>query len=531
MDASMEKALAEEVECSSPQEDEDLPLESAAMRVEDVLQKEQAVQTDSRSHESAINTEPYWESQVEAMLDYSSSLMERRDCLMEEQEQEQMEHNKHIRQLQKEKEEATRKHQALLEKLDSLRVKLQLNNSKGTRKNFVSKRQEMSAEKSRAEEERNRLAKEFEESDTKLTALTKEQSEEQLRWREEVEELRGEMERLRKQAQEAERLALQDEIAAVEKQRDVAVSRIEDWLREVAQYLSILREEFPQQYHQERLSWEENVSAVRRNKAEVQSRFQEVLQQLHQGRELESLPRINVPSLPKVPTANLKFNQLMRSLAPSPPVNQHVAPPRHPFCHQPPPQHRHRYHPPPPHNFPLLHHPFQPPQPQYRAPARGTPPPSQSPSPPAQPLHPAAPSTPPPATPAQLDKWLEKLGAHFPQCNRTQLISLLRQVKLSRGTLAGMSMEEVVEQVGFKLVSNERLARDLPGPIQRPPQQRVAAAAGGGQTTRKLCLMCQYAVDPDQRHPLSCAHTVHKDCIQVWLQSSRNNSCPFCSSK
>ncbi|KAM4577634.1 uncharacterized protein rnf214 [Odontesthes bonariensis] len=552
--------------------DLELDLELSTMTVEELKQKVQATQTDSTTAESAANTRLDWESQVEAVFELSSSLKEQHDGLKKKQEEEESSQEKHKQQLQKKTEEAKRQHQALLEKLDSLRVKLQLNNYKATRKNFLSKKQEMTSEKKRAEEERNRLAKELEETNRKLTALTDEHTEEQQKWTEELEELRQEMERVRKEAQEAQLQALKDEVKAVEKQRDVAMSHIEAWLREVSQYLSAFRLEFPQQFPQERLKWEKKEGLVMKNKNELQNRFQEVLQQLQQGRELQSLPRINVPSLPQVPTADLRFKQVMQSVAQPP-----FTPPLQPMNHPPPPQrHPPYYHPrqrfPPP-NFNMLaqrgfprppppahgippyaehvqqkKHQFPPHvQPQFQPPVRKTPPPSLSPSPPVQPVYPVVPSPPPPAAPApaapsggKLDKVLEKLGARFPKCSKAQLTSLLQQVKSSRGTLAGMSMEEVIEQVSLKMAQSERSALgpisrpSPPGPIQRPtPPQQRAAAAGGGRPAgaQKRCLMCQNPVDPENRHPLSCSHTIHRDCIQMWLQSSKNNSCPFCPAK
>ncbi|KAF7643683.1 hypothetical protein LDENG_00235400 [Lucifuga dentata] len=540
--------------------------------MEEVMQKVQAVQTDSITAETGVNTEAGWENGVAAMLHYNHSLSEQHGKLQRKQEEQEAGHQKHKQQLQKKKEEVIRQHQALLEKLESVRVKLQLNNSKATKKNFLAKKQELSSEKNRAEEERNRLAKELEESERKLSQLTEEQCEEQQKWQEELEELRQEMEHVRKEVQEVELVALKDEIAAVEKQRENAMARIEAWLKTVAQYQSALRVDFPQQYVQERPEWEKQEVLVRRNQAELQNHFQEVLQQLQQGRDLESLPRINVPSLPQIPMAELRVNQMIQSLArpqfmppPSNPGNRAFPPHRHPhrYQHQPQnyytPQYRHRYlYHLPPHQY-RPHIPFPPPPHQYqhqsppplhtnfRAPPRVTPPPSLSPSPPVQPLHPVSPSSPPasataaPSVPAgKLDKVLEKLGARYPQCSRAQLTSLLQQVKSSRGTLAGMSMEEVIEQVGVTLTRNEKSVPGPiswpapPGPIQRPapvPQRAGPTGGAAAGAARKLCLMCQSHVDPESRHPLSCSHTVHRDCIQVWLQSSKNNSCPFCPAK
>ncbi|CAB1316305.1 unnamed protein product [Coregonus sp. 'balchen'] len=394
------------------------------------------------------------------------------------------------------------------------------------------------------EEERNRLSQELEETTRKLALLIEEQNQEKLMWERELADLNTEMERLQKESEEATQRALREEITALEMQRDVTMSEVDDWLKEADRYINTLGFDPSQQQHMHhRLEWENNVAVVHSSLAGLQNQFKEQLHLLQQGQPMESLPGVTLPHLPQVPTMGPP-NGLMSPMM--------YAPPRPPFQH---------FQMGPPNGMtftPQQHHPAA-----FTAPARVTPPPATSSTPHASalPSHPATPpvslftttmasaqplsSNNPPAA-GKLDNLLKRLGDRFPQCNRTQLMSVLQQIKNSRGTMAGMSIDEVTKQVAQRLAQNEKptgafLATQAQSSALQAPSrdphiphrdlQWPRSSRRGPHSNRKLCLMCQKHVEADSQHPMSCTHTVHKDCISVWLQSSKDNACPFCPAK
>lgn len=79
-----------------------------------MLQKTQPVQTESMTEESGVNTDADWESQLEAMSEYSSSLVEKVNALTRQREEEESTRKKEKGQLQKKKAEAVRQHQVRL---------------------------------------------------------------------------------------------------------------------------------------------------------------------------------------------------------------------------------------------------------------------------------------------------------------------------------------------------------------------------------------------------------------------------------
>ncbi|KAJ8266305.1 hypothetical protein GJAV_G00128890 [Gymnothorax javanicus] len=457
--------------------------------------REQCAQTDTWTSEVAVNTEEDWDS-----------LMWQRDTDI-------------------------RKQQALIDKMESLRVKLKLNCSKITRKNFILKVQELTKGKESLEEERNRLSLDLEETEKRLTALMEEQCQEKLTWERELAELRKEAEGARKEAEEACQSALKDEVLALEMQRDVTISQMEEWIAEAERYRQTLRFDTSPQNLQHRLDWDKSVNTGHVFLGNLQRQFNEQLLCLQRGQPLDSLPTVSLPPLPQVPTLELVLGPM--TPPPCPFVSMQTAP-RLP----PAPLSTYR----------------QPHPPSTETPARATP---EAVTPVSQCSLSSLPAT-ATSNPAQptgkLDKLLDKLGARFPACSRSTLIQVLQQIKTSRsGTIAGLSMEELSQQVAQRLTlmqqlhlgpvrppSGARNFSDFAEQLQRTPYPSEGPAVAEVYQTQlpqavtsslKMCLVCQSQVETGSEHDVGCSHVVHKKCISVWLQSTKNNSCPFCPSK
>lgn len=130
--------------------------------------------------DSGVNTDADWESQLAEVFSHNSILKEQLEVLMKQQQDETEQCNKEMQKALSKQEAAKQEHkaryffpsglghfglnrnislpshslcfQAVLQKLDSVRVKLQLNNSKATIKNFLANKEKMILERNKENE-------------------------------------------------------------------------------------------------------------------------------------------------------------------------------------------------------------------------------------------------------------------------------------------------------------------------------------------------------------------------------------------
>lgn len=278
--------------------------------------------------------------------------------------------------------------------------------------------------------------------------------------------------------------------------------------------------------------WEARLAGIKQMKANLREQFEAQIKQVKSGTKLGNLPSILAPNLPPPPSdPNLMLQKIAFANPPIP--NQSPA-------------------------VPLLA-PMPSKEPTFQQPFLGQTsflyqgPPTFTPgnflgslqSAPRLPgiadLH-GSTDVPGPQSTDKLNKILEKLQARFPQCNKAQLTDILQQVKMKRGTLAGLTVEKLCQLVATQLqepllreASNPALKVTQPIGHGRPQYQNtqrassfLPSATGAYAVRPQLCLICQKNVQSHDLQPMSCNHVMHIECIRFWAITNQNNSCPFC---
>uniref|UniRef100_A0A8C5K012 Ring finger protein 214 n=1 Tax=Jaculus jaculus TaxID=51337 RepID=A0A8C5K012_JACJA len=339
-------------------------------------------------------------------------------------------------------------------------------------------------------------------------------------WEMELDRLKNQDGEINRNIMEETERAWKAEILSLESRKELLVLKLEEAEKEAELHLTYLKSTPPtlDTVHSKQ-EWETRLNGVRLMKKNVRVSVKWLVRN---GAKLSSLPQIPTPTLPPPPSETdfmLQVFQPSPSLTPRMPfsIGQVTMPMVMPSAD------------PRSLSFPILNPTLsqsnQPSPPLPGSHGRNSPglgslvsphgphmPPAASiPPPPGLGGIKASTETPRPQPVDKLEKILEKLLTRFPQCNKAQMTNILQQIKTARTTMAGLTMEELIQLVAARLAEQERVAASAQGPA-----------------TCKLCLMCQKLVQPSELHPMACSHVLHKECIKFWAQTNTNDTCPFC---
>ncbi|XP_005988216.1 RING finger protein 214 isoform X2 [Latimeria chalumnae] len=493
------------------------------------LFQDASVQTDFKTVETEVNTDQDIEKYMEEVMSERKVLKECYQEVLDKQRQVENQLQENIKQLSE-----------LMGRKEDVKKKLEKE-----KKEFLQKEQDLQSEIEKLQENSKRLLKELEEKESRVAALIGEQTVEKEVWELEISELKLRQSKLNKTILGETERAVKAEVAALENRRDITIMKLDDAAKEAEQKLQQLRllPARAEVLHQ-RNKWETRLADIKAKRDNIGNQFNSHLQLVQNGAKLSSLPQIAVPSLHPAPAELMIPSSVSMPafhLPPFPLTGASVSMATQ-FPLPPPPAFQGRTTPVSAapvgsSSVPMVPAPIPPPPGlSFQAPLE------------AQSLQPHAKSG------DKLEKLLEKLLIKFPQCTRSQLTHILQQIKTSRGTMAGLLMEELAQQVALRLADQQaQMSAGVhvqplghvwpPGfpahvpqmnpPSSLPPGRTAAQASYTGkpsmtQSSRKLCLMCQEIVQLNDVHPMACSHTVHKECIKFWAQSNKNSSCPFC---
>ncbi|XDC62788.1 hypothetical protein R6Z07M_013970 [Ovis aries] len=493
--------------------------------------------TDFKTTDSEVNTDQDIEKNLDKMMTERTLLKERYQEVLDKQRQVENQLQVQLKQLQQRREEEMKNHQEILKAIQDVTIKREETKKKieKEKKEFLQKEQDLKAEIEKLCEKGRREV-----------------------WEMELDRLKNQDGEINRNIMEETERAWKAEILSLESRKELLVLKLEEAEKEAELHLTYLKSTPPTlETVRSKQEWETRLNGVRIMKKNVRDQFNNHIQLVRNGAKLSSLPQIPTPTLPPPPSETdfmLQVFQPSPSLAPRMPfsIGQVTMPMVMPSAD------------PRSLSFPILNpalsQPNQPSPPLPGSHGRNSPslgslvgphgphvPPAASiPPPPGLGAVKASTETPRPQPVDKLEKILEKLLTRFPQCNKAQMTNILQQIKTARTTMAGLTMEELIQLVAARLAEHERVAASTqplgriralyPAPlaqISTPmflPSAQVSypGRSSHAPATCKLCLMCQKLVQPSELHPMACTHVLHKECIKFWAQTNTNDTCPFC---
>ncbi|XP_078389040.1 RING finger protein 214-like isoform X3 [Cetorhinus maximus] len=488
-----------------------------------------SAQTDRVTADAVVNTDQDVERYMNEVTAEREVLKDRYQEVLDRQTQMENQLQVKVRRLQQRQEEEENIYQDNVKQVQEMKVKLEelKKKSEKEKKEFVQKEQELKNEVARLYENGKRLMKEQEEKGKLVAILISNQTDKKEKLNEDLEKLRAQHKELNKNILEETERALKAEVQTLESKREFAVMMLDKATNEAE--LQICNLSSVPGSSDLVLKWQGRRNDIQEQKENVKNQYDGHIQMVKNGVKLSSLPHIQLPTLPPAPPEVLPALVLQRTWQASP-VLPSFFPSNMSSSHV--------------YSTASLH--------TAAAGPVNFPPTSFLPGLGAQPefdVYAAAPTS----TPAtKLEKLLEKLEAKFPHCSRAQLTHILQQIKNSRGTIAGLSVDELMHQVAGRLVETEQaqqthllrvstatLGHFPPATSQTSPYLVLPKSRTGAQTSYqespalvpgspRLCLMCQKVVHVGEVQPVACSHVVHKECIKFWSQSNKNSSCPFC---
>ncbi|XP_072342608.1 RING finger protein 214-like [Scyliorhinus torazame] len=483
-----------------------------------------SVQTDRVTVDAVVNTDQDVKRYMNEVTAEREVLKDRYQEMLDRQTQMENQFQVKVRRLQQRQEEEQNIYQDNVKQVQELKVKLEelKRKSEKEKKEFVQKEQELKNEVTRLYENGKWLMKEEEEKGNLVAILISDQSDKEEKLTEDLAKLKRKHAELNKNILEQTERALKAEIQTLESKREFAIMMMDKAANEAKLHICNLSS-VPGSSNLVQ-KWRERQKDINEQQENINNQYNGHIQMVKNGTKLGSLSHIQLPKLPPAPPAVLPDLVLQRAWQDSPklppffPSTVHSTAPSHAAASYPA-------------DFPAT------------ACLRDL----------GAPLEFAGHSAPPTSKPAtKLEKLLEKLETKFPNSTRAQLTHILQQIKNSRGTIAGLSVDELTHQVAVRLVEAEqthplhpfRVSADTPGhfPLatsQTNPYLAMPKSRTGAQTSYqespammpsspRLCLMCQQVVQVGEAQPMGCSHIVHRECIKFWAQSNKNSSCPFC---